>query len=93
MPTQTTTTAPAGEFDARALVDQLYLDARNQAVCMPTRRLRGQHHRLVTHRHHGRLTVWQTVQLAAAHQVLTERGHSLAPVESLPALYWHQPHA
>lgn len=92
MPTTTPTGQPS-DLDARALVDQLYLDARNQAVCTPTRRLRGQHTRFVTHRRHGRLTVWQTVQLAAAHAVLTERGERLAPVEPLPALYWDQPHA
>jgi hypothetical protein len=93
VPTHTTPTTETSEIDARALVAQLYLDARNQAVCMPTRRLRGHHHRLVTHRRHVRLSVWQTVQLVAAHRVLTERGERLAQVEPLPALYWEQPHA
>jgi hypothetical protein len=93
-----TTTSVAGDVDestgwARTLVDQLYLDARNQAVCTPTRRLRGQHQRLRAQRRHGRLTVWQTVQLAAAHQILLERGDHLAPIEDPAALYWNQPHA
>lgn len=79
------TTRYDGDLDARAFVAELQVDALNWARVRPTRRLRRDHARLLAVREkYPRQGAWDRVRLAAAHQVLTERGLLLAPVVSLP---------